>query len=496
MSGKYSLAIDLGTSSLKAVLYDSEFHTVSKATAETVTIYPKPNWAEQDQNQWWMSTVKVIKEAVEKAGINPEDIQGVGCCGQCHGLSIVDKDCRPLHRCLIWPDLRSIGQAESITKNTGINVAPYYTAAKLLWMKENHPELIEKTYKILLPKDFLRTKLSDAFCTEISDALNSELYNRKAGTWNKRLLEFIGFPVEKMPEVRPSHSVVGKVTEKAAKETGLKAGTPVIAGYGDGSIEPVILALKPADSILVYLGTAPALLAIPTRPEKALAPEWPVLGGVLSAGGGALLKWFKEQFGRLEEDVAEKIGTSPYRLLDEEAERVEPCSEGLLFFPHMMGERSPHNPLAKGALYGLSLGHRREHLYRAMLEGITFHLRAIWDSVRERDPDIKVNKALAFGGGAKSRLWREIIANVLNYPVYSLSEEETATLNLAVLISVGLGIHKNMAEVISHLKVRLTDEIKPTEDLREKYEKAYALYKEMELKLFQHRDFIPKTMAS
>ncbi len=156
MSEKYYLTIDLGTSSLKAIIYDSEFNEVSRAIAETRTIYPKPNWAEQDQNEWWKSTVNAIKVAIGKGKVDPKDFQGIGCCGQCHGPSIVDENCRPLHNCLIWPDLRSIEQADFIKKSTGIAVAPYYTAAKLLWLNENRPEMMEKTHKILLPKDFFK----------------------------------------------------------------------------------------------------------------------------------------------------------------------------------------------------------------------------------------------------------------------------------------------------------------------------------------------------
>jgi xylulokinase len=484
----------LGTSTLKAVIYDSEFKTVAKKALENETTYPRPNWAEQDQRQWWTNAVRAIRTVLNESKINPAEVLGVGTCGQCHGLNLVDEKCNPLYDCLIWPDLRSIEQAERIRKETGNSVGAYYTAAKLLWMVENKPELVQKSYKILLPKDYLRAKLSGSFCTDISDAWLTELYDASKGEWNRCLLDFIGVPIEKLPEIYPSESIVGTITKEAAQETGLREGIPVIAGKRDDSIEAVALAVKPSNEILLCLGTAPAILAAPSDPRK-VKTDGGFIGGYMGSGGGSL-KWFVEQFGRVEEKMAEELHSSPYRVFDEEAEKIEAGSGGLLFLPHMMGERSPYNPSAKGVLYGLSLGHQREHVYRAIIEGITFHLRAIWDSAKALDPEIDVKKILAFGGGSKSTLWKKIIASVFNLPVYSISEEETATLDLALHISVGVRRHESVLEAASSLNVSLLKEVTPSQDLHEKYEKSYKLYREIEEKLFQHKDYFPKPFAT
>jgi xylulokinase len=487
MEKKYYMGIDLGTSALKAVIYDSDFKPISKAYAETKTYYPRPSWAEQNPNEWWSSTVGVVKRALDEARISNGEIIGIGTCGQCHGPTLVDEECRPLHNCLIWPDLRAVDQAIRIDKarieELGIEpIAPYYTAAKLLWLRENEPKIFDDAYKFLLPKDFIRTKLTADFVTDFRDAEGTQMFDSRNLCWSKRLLGLTGIPERILPEIHPSEEVVGKVNAEAAKETGLKEGTPVIAGCGDGSLEPVMQALKLEGNMVVYLGTAPILLAYTPKPmENAWMQHY--LGGALSAEGGALLKWFKEQFGNPEEEAAKRIGVSPYKLLDEEASKVEPGAGGLLFLPHMMGERAflgKVNPYAKGVLFGLSLGHERAHIIRALLEGVSFQLRTVWDFVKEQDPDIRVERIFTFGGGAKSKIWRQIIADTMGFPVCLLNEEETATLNLACLISLGLGIHKNMKEIVEKLDLHVISEETPNVENRKKYDRLYTLYTKLE----------------
>jgi len=488
MLDEYILSIDLGTSALKVVIYDLEFKTVAKAVKENRTYFPKPNWAEQDQTEWWADTRRLIKDVIEKSKINPKNIIGLGICGQCHGLNLVDKFCNPLHRCLIWPDLRSIKQAEKIRKEVGLSIAPYYTAAKLLWMKENKPEVVEKAFKILLPKDFLRTKLTGDFCTDIWDAWASELFDLEALNWNKKLIDYLGIPLEKFPEIHQSTDVVGVVREEASVETGLTAGTPVIAGKGDGSPDLLGYILNPFEAVLIYLGTAPAVL-IPTGINNSL---FSFLSGFMGPGGGALLGWFKENLGICEELTASSLGTSAYSLLDQEASKIEVGSEGLLFLPHMMGERSPYNPEAKGVLYGLNLGHKKEHIYRAILEGIALHLYSIFNSIKDESTEINPNKIIIFGGGSKSLVWKKIFADVFNLPVYSLSEEETATMNIAVLVAVGLKRYKDVNEAVKNIKITWGDIVEPSQESHERYKHIYAKYRELEEKLFQHTKFLPK----
>ena len=480
MSDVY-LTIDLGTSALKAVLYDPSFQALFKSVRETRTLHPRPTWAEQDPRDWWQSTVSTVREVLSKAkerGVSSEQIKCVGCCAQSCGITLVDEYCIPLQNSIIWPDLRAIEQGRKIKEGTGIDVHPMYSTAKLLWTKENRPGIFDNTYKILQPKDFIRTKFTKDFCTDVTDAAY--------GWLDKRLTEFVGIPPEKLPEVYPSEKIVGEVTEEAARETGVPAGTPVIAGSGNGSWKPIIHALRPEDSLLVYLGTAPGLRALSKRGDSRGA-----ISGVMSASGGALLKWFKEQFGDAEERLSEKLGRSAYELLDQEASRVPPGSEGVLFLPHMMGERSPLNPNARGVIYGLTLAHRREHIYRAILEGITYHLRAIWESVKKEDPNMeKARHLLIFGGGSKSPLWRIIIANVFGLPVEILGQEETATLNLAAHISVALGAYPDVLSAFQQMKMVCETVADPTPELTEKYAEYYANFRRIDKILFQHETYL------
>ena len=486
MEGKYFLGIDLGTSACKAVLYDLEFNTLFKAGRETRTFYPRPTWAEQDPTDWWRSATEVIREAVSKADISPEEIAGAGTCGMCHGPTLVDRKCEPVTRTLIWPDLRAVSQAEKLN-SSGLysapdmagfkfNISAHYTLAKLMWLRENQPEVIKKSYKVLLPKDFLRARMTGVFCTDKSDARGTQMLNSE-GDWSKELCDFIGFPMEKLPKIRSRESIVGKVTADAAKETGLCEGIPMIAGQGDGATEPVLRAIQPENSVLACMGTSHYLTAY--TKDRVM-----VRGGVSGPSGGGLIKWFKEQFtGLEEEEEAKKLGVSVYKILDEKTRGLEPGSGGLIFLPHMMGERTPDNPHAKAVLFGLSLGHRKEHVFRGLMEGVAFQLRFFCENAENVKPDLEPQKVIVYSGGAKSRVWRQIIADVLGLPTYLVSEEETGTLNLACLISVGLGLYKDISEAAEHTNISLIDEIIPRKEMHERYNKLYRLYKNVDASL-------------
>jgi sugar (pentulose or hexulose) kinase len=486
---QYFLAMDCGTSGLKVVVYDRQFRPVARAVDETHTIYLRPNWAEQDPLRWWQAAVRCIRRCLEQ--IAAEQVIGIGATSQCHGLTLVDESCMPLHNCLIWPDLRAIAQAEELNRSgVAQGISAHYTAAKLLWVRQNLPHVFDGAYKLLIPKDFLRTKLTMDFVTDTRGAGSTQMLDRSTGDWDWKLVDYIGFPREKLPEIHATDEVVGCVTRTAALETGLIEGTPVIAGQCNGPITPVLMSLahqgkiKPEeDYILLYLGTAPSISYFSSRMgfnrgygygRRSDGPEPPFRGGFMGAGGGGLLKWYKEQFGYLEDQVALKAGVSPYQLLDQEASRVAPGAEGLVFLPHMMGARGPENNYARGVLYGLSLGHRREHIYRAVLEGITFRLKMIYDAGR-RGEDIKIDGIILFGGGAQSRIWRQIVADVFGYPIHAVSEANAATLNIACMTSVGLQVYPTFEDAAKHVDVD-TEVVFPGSE-HEQYDRPYALFR-------------------
>lgn len=489
MEKQYFLTTDCGTSSLKVIVYDKRFRPVARAVEETHTIYPRPNWAEQEPMEWWQAATRGIRRCLEQ--IDPELIIGIGGTSQCHGLTLVNEMCTPLRNCLIWPDLRAIDQAKELN-DAGVaqGISAHYTAAKLLWVRQNLPDVFDNVHKLLIPKDFLRTKLTMDFVTDTRGAGSTQMLDRSTGEWNWPLVDYIGFPRAKLPEIHPTDEVVGHVTRAAAMETGLAEGTPVIAGQCNGPITPVLISLahqgeiKPEDDyILLYLGTAPSIRYFSIRAgfdrgygfgRRPDGPAPPFRGGYMGAGGGGLLKWYKEQFGCLEEQVASKMGVSPYQLLDEEAGRVAPGAEGLVFLPHMMGARGPENNYARGVLYGLSLGHRREHIYRAMLEGITFRLKMMYD-IGRGGKDIKIDGIIMFGGGTQSRLWRQIVADVFGYPVHAVSAANAATLNIACMISVGLDVYPSFEEAAKQVDASL--EVTSPSSERHKYERPYGLFR-------------------
>jgi xylulokinase len=493
---QYFLAMDCGTSGLKVIAYDRQFRPVARAVEETHTIYPRPNWAEQDPLEWWQATVRCIRQCLQQ--IDPEQIIGIGTTSQCHGLTLVDESCEPLYNCLVWPDLRAIAQAEELSRagdrtwGWGGSISAHYTAAKLLWVKQNRPDIVDRAHKLLIPKDYLRTKLSMDFVTDTRGASSTQMLDASTNQWDWPLVDYIGFPRDKLPKIHRTDEVVGHVTPAAALETGLVEGTPVIAGQCNGPLTPVLISLahrgeiKPEDDyILLYLGTAPSIRHFSVRTgfdqgygsgRRSDGPVPLFRGGFMGAGGGGLLKWYKEQFGCREEQEALERGVSPYEILDSEASGLAPGAEGLVFLPHMMGARGPENNYARGVLYGLSLGHRRQHVYRAMLEGITFRLKMMYDAGRG-GRDIKIDGIIMFGGGTPSRVWRQIVADVFGYPVHAVSAANAATLNIACMTSVGLDVYSSFEDAARHVDASL--ELTSPSPEHHRYERPYELFRKV-----------------
>lgn len=409
-----------------------------------------------------------------------------------HAPILVDMDGNALFKCLSWPDSRTVKLVEEVGKESGVP-QPYFTstAPKILWIKRQHPEIVEKTYKVLLPKDFIRMKLSDTFCTDQNDAQGTAMYDSDNDTWNWKLVDYIGLDRDKLPEVYPSEKVVGALTEKAVKETGLIAGTPVIAGTGDFGIGRRIerSVLKPGN-LLLYLGTGPGIWWVsPNESNGRGSRNSLCILGV----AGTMPQWFKNTFCHEDSIRAEKQGINVFDLLDSEAEKIEPGVDGLIVLPHLMGERSYAgrtiaeegrlNPYARGVFHGLCMGHTRYHVFRAIREGITYHLRLGWEHIQAANPGSTSNLIVATGGGAKSKLWRQIIADTFNLPVYRLKELETSTLGLACLISVGIGMHKNFEEAASKVENPTIEKIQPDPSNIARYAEMFEQYKRLEINL-------------
>ena len=473
-SGSYTLSIDLGTSALKSIIYDKEFRIVSSSTEETETIHLKPTWAEQDQTIWRKSAASAIKKTLSKAGAEPDDVKMIGICAQSHGPSLVDEECNPMTHCLIWPDLRAVSQAEEFNRNNyPWKISAHYTAAKLLWIKQKMPEIYDKAYRFLVPTDFLRTVLTGDLRTDPTSAHSTQMFDRDGQTWNWEMIDALGLRNDLFPNIHPTGEIAGLVTNRAAEEMGLDEGTPVITGGGDFSVTtPVLNRIGAKNSLLLYLGTAPIAGLIDDD------GKWVSFGG-MSASGGAALKWFKEQFCSVEEELAKKNDENPYAIMDRKMSMIEPGSECLVFLPHMMGERSPYNDYARGVISGLSLGHTREHIMRALLEGITFQLRSYWENAQARKR-YEAKRIIVFGGGAKSSFWRQLIADTFGYPSYRLRSNDLGALHLAALSSIALGYYKNLDNAYEKIDLSVEDRLEPTPGTKETIEKAYKHFLRIE----------------
>ncbi len=484
MSGKYSLTIDVGTSVSKVTLYDEGFREISKVKDEIFTSYPEPHFFEQDPNQWWDNVKREIKEVLSQ--VDPGEISGVGVCAQMHAPILVDREGTVLFPSLSWPDLRAIEITDEISSKTGI-FQPYYTslAPKILWIKRSHPNVVQRAYKILLPKDYIRMKLSQTFCTDLNDASGTGMFDEGKREWMKPVVDYLGIDIDQLPEPHRSEEIVGGITEKAGEETGLVEGTPVITGSSDNLGRALDRKAASAGDLLIYLGSGAMIEYISETGARPKGTYRSILGVA-----GTAPQWFKNNFGGEDQVRAQRLGVDTLQLLDSEAGELSPGAGGLLFLPHLMGERayegrtrsepSNFNPYARGVVYGLCLGHTKRHLYRAILEGTVYQLLLCWERIRTLNPGIMANRVLATGGGAKSRVWRQIIADAFDLPVYLPKEMETGSLAIACLISVANGLSRTFDEAVSRINNPLFDPVRPNKVNWSAYQKMFALYKKLE----------------
>jgi xylulokinase len=454
---------------------------VAEAYREPKVHHPRTNWAEVDPEDWWEATVGVIRETLQRAGTPSQEILGIGFCGLQHVLVPVDSEGRSLARAMLWMDQRCQPQVawlarehrklveEMMGQEWAFSTTP--SAPKLRWIVENEAELLHRTYKFLLVKDFIRFRLSGTAATDPYDAAGTGLFDWRAGEWSHRMLDLIEMPGDKMPPVQDPTQVVGGVTEEAAQATGLAPGTPLVVGGGDVLCTCTgANALSPERACL-YLGTA-AWISVPG-----------VGGSILGATAttGASLRWLGEL---LESHDPQRFDSdlphgSLYTALLREAESVPPGSRGLIFLPHLMGERSPqHDPAAKGVLFGLTLAHGRGEVVRAVLEGCAFQLRRILESSGSGRMN-EMSEMVAVGGGAKSALWLDILADVTDIELLVPRVLEAGALGAAVLAGVGVGVYSSVEEAAEAL-VRVVDRHEPDGTRKDFYGRIYSIFSELE----------------
>lgn len=490
----YLLGIDVGTSSVKTVLLNEVGEVLAVASPEHDFFTPKPLWAESNPEDWWAAAIIGIKSVLEKAEINGNEVEGIGLTGQMHGLVLLDRGGKVLRPCIMWNDQRTGDQCQAITNRvgterviqlTGNPILPGFTAPKIVWVRENEPEVFTQIAKVLLPKDYIRFRLSGEFFTDVSDASGTSLLEVARRNWCEEMLESCGIPRDWMTEVTESPVVSSRVSREASALTGLSEGTPIVAGGGDQAAQAVGCGIVSEGKVSATLGTSGVVFAHSDEyrvdPQgrlhafcHAVPGKYHLMGVMLSAAGS--LQWFRNTLCRSEMEKEAQTGTDAYDLLTREASEISPGAEGLIFLPYLSGERTPHpDPHARGVFFGLTLRHTRAHMTRAVLEGITFGLR---DSLELMcDLGSRPQQIVASGGGAKSIFWQQLMADIFETPIQVVNATEGAAFGAALLAGVGTGVFPTVEEACEKA-IRVTDEVAPGENAG-KYSEAYALYRSL-----------------
>jgi xylulokinase len=485
------LGIDVGTGGSRAVLIDESGRIVASETVEhTPFASPKTGWAEQAPNDWWRASAAAVRAVLTHDNVNPDEIAGIGLSGQMHGAVLLDKTDALLRPSIIWCDQRSDLQCRNLTNEVGAErlieltcnpALTGFTLPKLLWVRDNEPDIWSQVRSVLLPKDYVRFMLTGDKATDVADGSGTLLLDVKQRRWSNEMLSATGLSVDLLPKLYESQEVTGTVSPQAAKATGLRAGTPVVAGAGDQAGGAVGMGIVQPGSVSATIGTSGVVFAatnVPALDAKgrvhtfchAVPGRWHVMG--VTQGAGLSLRWFRDQFGALEHDG------DPYESLTKEAATASSGTDGLLWAPYLMGERTPHlDPNARAALVGLTASHTRAHIVRAVLEGVAFSLRDSFEIFKEMQ--VPIGTVRLGGGGARSPLWRQIQADIYGCEVETVVAEEGAAYGVAVLAGVSAGAWPTVDAACAAI-VKTKDKVSPEATsaalLDRQYQNYRALY--------------------
>jgi len=486
MSDGYFLGIDVSTTGSKALLIDTAGSVIAVASSPHTLSTPKPLWSEQDPEEWWQATAQSIRSVLQANTIKPGAIKSIGLTGQMHGLVLLGESGVVLRPAILWNDQRTQAQCDEIHRLIGRerliqicgNIAlTGFTAPKILWVAQNEPEIYTQARHVLLPKDYIRYRLTGEYAMDKADGSGTILFNLKERSWSSELLSALNIPESWMPPTFEGTEFTGVVNDSAAAETGLLAGTPVVAGGGDqsaqavgvGSVEPGIIGLSVGTSGVVFATTPSALIEPQGRLHAfchAVPGMWHFMGVMLSAAGS--LQWFRDTLAPGED----------FDTLMKEAETVPAGCEGLQFLPYLSGERTPHpDPNARGAFIGLTLRHHRSSLPRSVLEGVAFGLKDGFMLIQEAGLP-SFTQIRASGGGTKSALWRQILASVLNYELVTVNTSEGAAFGAALLAGVGAGAWSDVLSAC-HQTIRVTARTLPNPQDVVVYQHSYSLYRDL-----------------
>ncbi|MEI3412807.1 MAG: xylulokinase [Blautia sp.] len=476
----YFIGVDLGTSAVKLLLMEGSGKICNIVSKEYPLFFPHPGWSEQNPEDWYTQSMAGMKELTE--GIDRTQVAGISFGGQMHGLVTLDAQDQVIRPAILWNDGRTSEETDYLNNVIGKDKLSQYTAniafagftaPKILWMKKNEPEKFAKVEKIMLPKDYLAYRLSGSFCTDVSDASGMLLLDVKNRCWSKEMMEICGVKEEQLPKVYESWEVVGTLKPEVAKELGFSEDVKIIAGAGDNAAAAVGTGTVGDGQCNISLGTSGTVFISSKNfgvdEHNALHSfchadgSYHLMGCMLSAA--SCNKWWAEEI----------LGTKDFA--SEQATITKLGENHVFFLPYLMGERSPHNdPDARGVFFGMSMDTSRADMTQAVLEGVAFALR---DSLEvAKSLGIKIERTKICGGGAKSPLWKKIIANVMNIKVDVLEVEEGPSLGGAMLAAVGCGVYPDV-ETAGKKLAKVVDTVEPEPELAAKYEKRYQKFKEL-----------------
>ena len=493
---QYLLGVDLGTSGTKTVLFDELGNTVAASTIEYPLYQPKNGWAEQDPEDWYQAAIKTIKSVMTESKVNPAAVKGLAISGQMHGLVMLDKDGKVLRKSILWCDARTGSQCDEITEKVGKNrlieinanpALPGFTACKILWVRENEKEIYDKCDCILLPKDYVRYRLTGIKAMEISDASGTNLLNIRDRVWSDEILSKLDINASLLPPLIESSAVAGHITEAAAAVTGLAAGTIVAGGAGDNAAAAIGTGVCRDGQSFVTLGTSGVVFAHTSKVSidplgrvhtfcAAVPGAWTAMSCTLAAG--LSLRWMRDEFFSYEKEEEEAKGDDVYNLMTSKAASVPVGADGLIYLPYLMGERSPVlDPEARGVFFGLSARHTKAHLTRAVLEGITLSQRHNLEVLNEMG--ICPVQLAACGGGGRSPFWRQLLADILKCKVTTIKSKEGPALGAAILAGVAAGIFASVEDGCDKLVVKGEAEAVTDVNKALQYDAVYDLYQSL-----------------
>jgi len=482
---KYFIGIDTSTSATKAILIDTVGNVLGVASSEYSFETPHPLWSEQSPSLWWHGTVASIRQVMGKTAVDPADVKAIGLTGQMHGLVLLDEKGEVLRPALLWNDQRTSEQCDEIRERigrekliriTGNDALTGFTAPKILWVQENEPEVWKKVRQILLPKDYVRFKMTDEYASDRAGGAGTILFDLGKRNWSEEVLDALNIPISLLPQTFEGDQITGILSPVAAAELGLPAGIPVVGGGGDQAASAVGTGAVRAGVVSLSLGTSGVVFA--TTDTPAIEPEgrlhafchavpgkWHFMGVMLSAAGS--LRWYRDTF----------APDLDFDTLLRPAGEIAAGSEGLVFLPYLTGERTPHpDPLARGAFVGLTVRHRFAHMTRSVLEGVSYGLRDSFELMKHAGLK-NIDQVRITGGGARSPLWRQILADVFNTEIVTVNTTEGAAYGAALLAAVGVGAYDSVTDACD-ATIQVTGKTDPGVNVKA-YAEKYPLYQDL-----------------